>query len=266
MFGVIQRTPFHTFLHRFVFNHTTTTTQFSPKANSPERPANTSFSTSALFGGPPSGAESPTSSFNVPSSIAKPVAEPVDDETDEEEEEEEEEEEDDVLRDGPAKEYIVNSKTYAGECSGTYILVEGETANGYPFWEREHSEANDLDAWLFSTPTKEWKVTDSKEDFETGDGYFNTDTHNGAHPHKAGPWLGEDDEVDPNISVVKKSDVDGDRVMGGHLVVGRVVAELTEEQLQYASFQRRKKFKVKKEIPASSKCAACKKYVQHNSP
>eukprot|EP00755_Sulcionema_specki_P022395 Sspe_Gene.76405::Locus_47734_Transcript_1_1_Confidence_1.000_Length_3643::g.76405::m.76405 len=155
----------------------------------------------------------------------------------------------------------ITSGSYAVECAGKYKLTE-DIVNGHPTWKRESSDG--FNAWLFSTPAGEWKVTDDPADFETGDGYFNTEEHEGQMPHEMKEWLDEDDTVDTTIKVVAPPPVElepGDRIMGGHKVVARVVAELTEEELQYASFQRRRKYKPKKtEVPISSKCQACRKF------
>eukprot|EP01060_Flectonema_neradi_P037026 TRINITY_DN733_c3_g1_i1.p1 TRINITY_DN733_c3_g1~~TRINITY_DN733_c3_g1_i1.p1 ORF type:complete len:1271 (+),score=277.30 TRINITY_DN733_c3_g1_i1:41-3853(+) len=163
-----------------------------------------------------------------------------------------------VAEEGFPSQYAVSSLTFAKECSGQYNLLD-ETVNGYPVWSRVRSDAEDVEAYLFSTPTGEWRVSDDREDFETGAGYFNTDTHNGKKPHELRTWYGEDDDVpDKNISCKPIDHSKGDRIEGGHLIVGRVVAELSEEELQYASFQRRKRFRTKETI--SSKCEICVKF------
>eukprot|EP01064_Diplonema_japonicum_P015654 TRINITY_DN2341_c1_g3_i1.p1 TRINITY_DN2341_c1_g3~~TRINITY_DN2341_c1_g3_i1.p1 ORF type:complete len:1421 (+),score=444.41 TRINITY_DN2341_c1_g3_i1:34-4296(+) len=199
---------------------------------------------------------SPKGSFVKPSSHTDPCEEKaasVKSEGEDTKSEEEEEEEEEVVQ-----KYVIRSTDYASEYSGQYVLQE-ETANEHPVWKREGKEEEE-EAWLFSTPDGIWRVTDSKDDFKTGDGYFNTQAHEGRLPHRSGDWLNGDDEVDRNISVTPHDEAAGDRVMGGHVVVGRVCAELTEEELQYASFQRRRKFKPKKEVPISNKCSACRKF------
>ena len=164
----------------------------------------------------------------------------------------------DATEEGFPSQFAISSLTFAQECSGQYNILE-ETVNGYPVWSRVRSDAEDIEAYLFSTPTGEWRVSDDREDFDTGAGYFNTDTHNGKKPHELRTWFGEDDDVpDKNISCKAIDHSKGDRIEGGHLIVGRVVAELSEEELQYASFQRRKKFRKKEAI--SAKCEICVRF------
>eukprot|EP01062_Namystynia_karyoxenos_P069995 TRINITY_DN65389_c0_g1_i1.p1 TRINITY_DN65389_c0_g1~~TRINITY_DN65389_c0_g1_i1.p1 ORF type:complete len:1570 (+),score=458.91 TRINITY_DN65389_c0_g1_i1:101-4810(+) len=165
----------------------------------------------------------------------------------------------------------IKSSGYGMECTGCYKIQKDEEVNGQPVWHRPPNTsaaappgADEIECWLFSTPTGEWKVTDDREDFETGAGFFNTAEHGGKWPHECSPWLGEDDVEDPSIEVkVPKDEVwqEGDRMIGGKKVLARVANELTEEELQYASFKRRRKFQPKKpEVPKTNKCANCLKF------
>ncbi|KAJ9465106.1 hypothetical protein DIPPA_26081 [Diplonema papillatum] len=158
-----------------------------------------------------------------------------------------------------ADQYMIESKHYCPEYSGCYVKLEGETANHQALWERK--AVNDVDAaYLYCTPQGTWRVTNDKNHFETGEGLFQTNEHNNKPPHLMGRWLDADGTEDKNITVQPLDQSHGDRVMGGHLILARVANELSEEELQYASFQRRRKFRSSKSVPMGSRCTACRKF------
>eukprot|EP01059_Diplonema_ambulator_P036602 TRINITY_DN9179_c3_g1_i1.p1 TRINITY_DN9179_c3_g1~~TRINITY_DN9179_c3_g1_i1.p1 ORF type:complete len:715 (+),score=165.51 TRINITY_DN9179_c3_g1_i1:113-2257(+) len=110
-----------------------------------------------------------------------------------------------------ASELIVSSPNKWQHCSGKYVVLQGELANGWPVWERVSTE---LFRWLYSTPHGYWRVTDSKADFPRGGGYIITkERHGGRLPHEMMMWQTKYNIDDSDIMVkleLNKEEYHGD--------------------------------------------------------
>eukprot|EP00755_Sulcionema_specki_P008312 Sspe_Gene.594::Locus_195_Transcript_1_1_Confidence_1.000_Length_2423::g.594::m.594 len=94
-------------------------------------------------------------------------------------------------------------------CGGQYHVEPDAFANGWPVWKKITIEA---DRWLYSTPNGYWRVTDSREDFETGAGYIiSSDKHNGRMPNQMPMWQtkGYQDDPDIRVTIAEEGDLNG---------------------------------------------------------
>uniref|UniRef100_A0A7S4QDQ3 Uncharacterized protein n=1 Tax=Alexandrium monilatum TaxID=311494 RepID=A0A7S4QDQ3_9DINO len=106
----------------------------------------------------------------------------------------------------PSKMLCVISPTGQRECAGTYLLVEGTTANGHPIWRQEGGER-----WLYSGTTGRWCIggKDVQEDnFQRNSGFISqTAAHKGVMPDRMSGvwqrWAGEAFVKDCRIAVIQ---------------------------------------------------------------